>query len=402
MFIEEDEIEGVVEDVVYSNVDTGYSVLSVDAGEMITVVGTLPSVYSGEHIHAYGKWTSHATYGRQFVCEDIEKTFPGEQTNILKFLASGAIRGIGKVTAKRIVDTFGKDSLAVIENEPLRLTSVRGITADKALEISDRFRMTVGMREILTYLSEFNIPPSVAIRIYRQYGGHTQHMLESDPYKLWDEVEGVTFSMADGIAVSLRFDALCEQRVFAHVKYVLRHNLQNGHTFLPYQSLCGIVVQMLDTDEETVQIALENMCERKILKRMPIREINAVYLYEYYTSEQYIADRLRQAETVPAEKITDMDRIIDDLERKFGIEYAEKQRSAIRGAMEHHTMILTGGPGTGKTTTLRGIIDLMEKLHLKFELCAPTGRAAKRMSELCGRLVAEYLHITIAVIQESH
>lgn len=385
MFVGEDEIEGIVEDVIYSNAETGYNVMSVDAGEPITVVGTLPAVYSGEQIHAYGKWIHHATYGKQFVCEEIEKSFPGEQLGILKFLASGAIRGIGAVTAQRLVEKFGDDTLDIIENEPLKMTAIRGISADRAIQISDAFRLTVGMREVLMALSEYNIPPAVAVRLYKQYGSFSVKILEDNPYRLWEEIDGFTFQKADEVATMLGFETLSESRVFAHVKYVLRHNLQNGHTFLPLPTLVTLTSKLLDSDEESILIAVENMCERQILKQIKIREIDAVYLMEFYQYEQYIAGRLSQMAEFPEEKVDDIDRKIDQLEESLDIRYAENQRLAIAGAIERNVMILTGGPGTGKTTALRGIIVLLEQLKIKFELCAPTGRAAKRMSELCGR-----------------
>lgn len=384
MLIAEDEIEGVVDDVVFSNADTGYYVFSVDAGELITVVGNAPGIYAGEGIHAYGKWVNHPTYGKQFVCEDIEKSFPVEQSHILKFLASGAIRGIGKVTAEKLVAQFGADTLDVMENDPLKMTCIRGITTDRALDISEQFRLTVGMRDILMYLSEYNISPSLSVKIYKEYGGLAPRVVEADPYRLWDDIEGFSFEKADEIATRLCLDPLGDERVFAHIRYILRHNLQNGHTFLPQPTLCRLAMQLLDTDEDTILIALENMCERQMLKIKSIRNIQAVYLTSYYNSEVYIAGRMMLMADMKSVEIKDMDRQIDRVEKDLGIRYAKLQRSAIAGAIEQNVMILTGGPGTGKTTTLRGIIHLLKQLNYKFELCAPTGRAANRMSELCG------------------
>lgn len=396
MLIAEDEIEGVVDDVVFSNEETGYYVFSVDAGESITVVGNASGIYAGEGIHAYGKWVNHPTYGKQFVCEDIEKSFPVEQTHILKFLASGAIRGIGKVTAEKLVAQFGADTLDVIENEPLKMTCIRGITADRALDISEQFRLTVGMRDILMYLSEYNIAPTLSIKIYKQYGGLAGRVLENDPYRLWDDIEGFTFEKADEIATRLCFDPLCDERVFAHIRYILRHNLQNGHTFLPQQTLCKLATQLLDTDEDTVLIALENMCQQQMLTVKQIKNTRAVYLRSYYNSEAYIASRLNMMIQTKSVDVRDMPQQIDRVEKELGIRYATLQRAAIAGAIEQNIMILTGGPGTGKTTTLRGIIHLLKQLKFKFQLCAPTGRAANRMSELCGHS-AQTIHRLLEV-----
>lgn len=384
MLISEDEIEGVVEDVVFSNPDTGYYVFTVDAGEEITAVGNAVAIYAGEGIHAYGKWITHPSYGRQFVCEEIEKSFPSEQTGILKFLSSGALRGIGPATAQKIVSAFGTDTLDIIENEPLKLTQIRGITADRALEISDQYRLTVGMRDVLMYLAEYGIAPAMAIKVYKQYGGLAARVVENDPYRLWEEIDGFSFQKADEIATELCFEPLCEQRLFAHIKYVLRHNLQNGHTFLPRETLCSLVMQLMEIDEDTVLIAIETMCERMILHTERIRNTDAVYLFSYFKSEAYIAGRLHDMMHFPETTVSNMDAKINQIEREFSITYAEQQRTAIRGAIEHNIMLLTGGPGTGKTTTLRGIIRLYKELGYKFFLCAPTGRAANRISELCG------------------
>ena len=366
MLIAEDEIEGVVDDVVFSNADTGYYVFSVDAGELITVVGNAPGIYAGEGIHAYGKWVNHPTYGKQFVCEDIEKSFPVEQSHILKFLASGAIRGIGKVTAEKLVAQFGADTLDIMENDPLKMTCIRGITTDRALDISEQFRLTVGMRDVLMYLSEYNISPSLSVKIYKEYGGLAPRVVEADPYRLWDDIEGFSFEKADEIATRLCLDPLGDERVFAHIRYILRHNLQNGHTFLPQPTLCRLAMQLLDTDEDTILIALENMCERQMLKIKSIRNIQAVYLTSYYNSEVYIAGRMMLMADMKSVEIKDMDRQIDRVEKDLGIRYAKLQRSAIAGAIEQNVMILTGGPGTGKTTTLRGIIHLLKQLNYKF------------------------------------
>lgn len=396
MLISEDEIEGVVEDVVYSNADTGYYVFSVDAGEPITVVGNAPSIYAGEGIHAYGKWVQHPSYGKQFICEDIEKSFPREETNILKFLSSGAIKGIGPATAQKIVAKFGTDTLDVLENEPLQLTTIRGITSDRALEIGDQFRLTVGMRDTLMYLTEYNIAPSMAIKVYKQYGALAQRVVESDPYRLWDDIDGFPFEKADEIATQLCFDPLCKERVFAHIRYILRHNLQNGHTFLPQKILCTLAMQLLDTDEDTVLISLENMCEQQILRTLQIKDTQAVYLSSYYNSELYIASRLAAMAQFPVVKIKNIQTQIKKLEQELDIDYAQRQSEAICAAIERNVMILTGGPGTGKTTTLRGIIKLLEKLNYKFLLCAPTGRAANRMGELCSHS-AQTIHRLLEV-----
>lgn len=380
------ELEGVVEDVIYANDETGYYVLEVSVEDQpVTVVGNLPSVFAGETIHAFGRFTTHATYGRQFVCEEVEKSAPDGTENILKFLQSGAIRGVGPARAEKIVEMFGADTFDIMENEPLRLTAVSGISADLALKIGDGYRLTVGMRDLLMYLNDLSIPPSFAIKIYKEYAGMTQQVVESNPYRLWEDIDGFPFEKAEQVALELCMDPLCAQRVQAMVKYILSHNLQNGHTFLPYEKLLQLVMQCLEVDQEFAEIAIENMCEGMQLVRRKVGQTDAVYLREYFVYESKVAEKLLEMSEMPPHTISDIEKQIDKLEQRLGLGYAEQQRAAIRGAIEHHTMVLTGGPGTGKTTTLNGIILLMEQLHFKVELCAPTGRAAKRMSEVCDR-----------------
>lgn len=397
----EEQIEGTIEDVIYENESTGYRVFSVDCdGELIMAVGTCVSIYPGELINAVGSWTEHATYGRQFVCEEIEKSFPGELEGISKFLMSGAVKGIGPATAKKIVDLFGEDSFDIIEHEPLRLTRIKGISKERAEKISDAFRKTLGTRETLMALHEMGITPAFAVKIAREYGAIAPRIVEENPYRLWEDIEGFSFQNADNLALSNGIGEADELRVGYCVKYILAHNLQNGHCFLPKDKLIPLGAGYVDIKEEEVEIAVENMCERHQLKEAVINGRNCIYLPNYYKAEEESAKKLRLMMQFGRQEIRNIDERIKKSQNELGILYEDAQKEAIRASIENRVMVLTGGPGTGKTTTLRGMIALFEALKYRVELAAPTGRAAKRMSQVCQRK-ARTLHRLLEIQPEN-
>ncbi|MBQ7095079.1 MAG: ATP-dependent RecD-like DNA helicase [Clostridia bacterium] len=397
----EEQIEGTIEDVIYENESTGYRVFSVDCdGQLIMAVGTCVSIYPGELINAVGSWTEHATYGRQFVCEEIEKSFPGELEGISKFLMSGAVKGIGPATAKKIVDLFGEDSFDIIEHEPLRLTQIKGISKERAEKISDAFRKTLGTRETLMALHEMGITPAFAVKIAREYGAIAPRIVEENPYRLWEDIEGFSFQNADNLALSNGIGEADELRVGYCVKYILAHNLQNGHCFLPKDKLIPLGAGYVDIKEEEVEIAIENMCERHQLKEAVINGRNCIYLPNYYKAEVESAKKLKLMMQFGRQEIRNIDERIKKSQNELGILYEDAQKEAIRASIENRVMVLTGGPGTGKTTTLRGMIALFEALKYRVELAAPTGRAAKRMSQVCQRK-ARTLHRLLEIQPEN-
>ncbi len=397
----EEQIEGTIEDVIYENESTGYRVFSVDCdGQLIMAVGTCVSIYPGELINAVGSWTEHATYGRQFVCEEIEKSFPGELEGISKFLMSGAVKGIGPATAKKIVDLFGEDSFDIIEHEPLRLTRIKGISKERAEKISDAFRKTLGTRETLMALHEMGITPAFAVKIAREYGAIAPRIVEENPYRLWEDIEGFSFQNADNLALSNGIGEADELRVGYCVKYILAHNLQNGHCFLPKDKLIPLGAGYVDIKEEEVEIAIENMCERHQLKEAVINGRNCIYLPNYYKAEVESAKKLKLMMQFGRQEIRNIDERIKKSQNELGILYEDAQKEAIRASIENRVMVLTGGPGTGKTTTLRGMIALFEALKYRVELAAPTGRAAKRMSQVCQRK-ARTLHRLLEIQPEN-
>ncbi|MBQ6823296.1 MAG: AAA family ATPase, partial [Clostridia bacterium] len=395
--MDEEQIEGTVEEVIFENESTGYRVFTVDCdGDTVVAVGTCVSIYPGELINAIGSWSEHAAYGRQFVCTEIDKSFPGELIGITKFLVSGAVKGIGPATARKIVQLFGEDSFDILEHEPLQLTKIKGISKEKALKLSDAFRETVGTRETLMILQEMGIVPTFAVKVANEYGSLAPQIVRENPYRLWEDIEGFGFQNADNLALSLGFGVADELRVGYCVKYILAHNLQNGHCFLPKDKLLPLGAQYVDINEEEVEIAVENMCERHQLEQAEINGKTVIYLPNYYKAETHAAEKLKLMLQFGRQEIRNIEDRIKKSENKLGIFYEYNQREAIRTAVENRVMVLTGGPGTGKTTTLRGMIYLFEALNYDILLCAPTGRAAKRMSQVCDRK-AQTIHRMLEV-----
>lgn len=382
----EEVIDGVIEEVVFENDDTGYRVFNVNCdGILYTLVATCPPLYAGESVTASGEWKQHAAYGRQFVCSDIEKSFPYELDGILKFLASGAVKGIGPSTAHKIVDAYGVDSFYVIENEPDRLTSIRGISKEKARTMSDSFKTTLGIRDIMMQLNSYNISPNTAVSIYKKFGAFALDIINQNPYKLWEEVEDFSFQLADKIALENGFEPDCELRLKYFIKYILTHNLLNGHSFLPFEKLVQISASNIGVPTDEAENCISSMLSSGELFSAEIGSVRTIYLPALFIAENYVAKKLFDISASNNSTVSNLDKHIDLLESRLGITYADNQREAIRRSVESKCLIITGGPGTGKTTTLNGIIRLFENLNFNITLCAPTGRAAKRMSDVCGR-----------------
>ena len=383
------EIWGTVASIVYQNGENGYTVLRLATEEgTVTAVGCLPSVQPGEEVVLTGSWTTHASYGQQFKAEWAERRQPRGPEAIFRYLASGAVKNIGPVRAREIVDLFGGETLDVIENEPEKLTAIRGISRKSALAIGDWYRRQVGLRRLMEFLANFGVRPAVALRLYRVYGDESMAAVRDNPYVLVGETFGAAFYEADAMALKLGFEGDSPQRVEAAVLFELSHNTRNGHVFLPREKLIAATSQLIGVDEPPIAEAVEALCDGGYLVREPVAGTDACYLEHLHEAEAFTAERLREmAASVPF-RTGDLDRLIDRVEREQGVTYAAGQRRAVELAARHRVMVLTGGPGTGKTTSVRGILALFDKLGLKTMLCAPTGRAAKRMSELTGREAA--------------
>ena len=397
-------IEGTVEAVIYQNEENGYTVLRLDAGDQggITVVGCIPGAAPGESITVRGSWMRHASYGEQFKAETVDRRMPAGERAIFDYLASGAVRGIGAATARKIVEEFGGDALTVLEEHPERLTKIHGITRKRALAMGENFRLQLGMRRLLEFLGDHQLPLQLAMPLYRRYGDRTLEVLRANPYLLVDEELGVRFDQADALALDQGMEGDDPQRLEAGLLFELSHNLNNGHTFLPRRKLLAATAQLLGLEDlDTLGDGLEALIERGEVIQEETAGEEAVYLFDLYEAECYVAERLAgmsRAELLPPE---DLDSVLDRIQRDQGITYAPQQRSAVELAARSQVMLLTGGPGTGKTTSLRGVLALFEQLGLETALAAPTGRAAKRLGELCG-MEAATIHRLLETQYDPH
>ena len=379
------EICGQVESVIYRNEQNGYTVLELSTeDELVTATGDMPMIGAGEQVKLYGVYKNHPTYGEQFIVSVYERTMPENLDGILKYLSSGAVRGIGPATAHRLVAEFGSNTLNVLENEPERVAKLKGISMKKAAEISEQLKSMLGMRELMVYLAAYNIGSSTAVKIWKKLGGNAIDKIEDDPYLLCGEGLGISFETADMIALSHNTPKDSRIRVRAALTYVLRHNTYNGHTCLPQDKLTDAVASLLEVEPISCQSALEEMLADGSLICDSRDDREFIYLPSLYDSETYIAARIKMLLRYPAISVEGAEEKIAAIEKEENIQYAELQKTAIREALDKGLLILTGGPGTGKTTTLNAIIRLLKESGHKVQLCAPTGRAAQRMSAVTG------------------
>lgn len=385
--------EGTVHSVIFQNAENGYTVLRLltEEGEIVTVVGCIPCVAPGEHLTVTGTWETHPQHGEQLRAEELERSLPEEEDEILAYLSSGICKGVGPATARSIVERFGLDTLDILETEPERLQMIRGITAKKAMEIGAMFRQHMGLRRLMEFLSRYQLPPVLAIRLRQQYGDGALEMVRRNPYLLSDDVCGVDFSVTDTMALSMGFAEDCGERLRAAVTFELTFNENNGHVFLPRDKLLSATCQLLDCGLEQVEAALDALTEQHAVVIEHIANVQAVYLRRLWEAESSACARLLALLDMDADQSRYAERTVAEIEREQGITYAPMQRQAVALAAKAGVMLLTGGPGTGKTTTVRGIVALFQKMGLSIVLAAPTGRAAKRMSELTG-MEAQTIH----------
>ena len=378
-------IEGTVSSLIYQNEENGYTILRLDLGEEeLTVVGPMPGVSPGEYLSIRGSWVRHPTYGRQFKAEIVERRLPQGLKEVFHYLASGAVKGVGKATARALIEEFGEDALTIIGEHPEELTKIRGISPKRAMSISASFQQQMGMRLLVEFLGQHNLPMELAAPLYRSYGGVALEALKNDPYLLVGEGFGVEFSLADQLALDLGLSGDDPLRLEAGLIFELTHNLNNGHTFLPRGKLLAASGQLLDIPTEELEEALERLALKGQVVEDRVAGEDAVYLPDLYEAELLVTQRVREmqdSDLLPPERLND---VIDRIQRQQGIRYAPQQRQAVELAARNQMMLLTGGPGTGKTTSLRGVLALFDTMGLETALAAPTGRAAKRLSELCG------------------
>ena len=382
-----DTLEGVVEDIIYKNDENGYTVARVelDDGGAITIVGAMPFLGSGEHISATGLYTVHPQHGPQFQVENYLREMPADEAGIYAYLASRTVKGIGPKTAKLIVDRFGMESFDVLAEMPHRLAEIRGITYEKAKAIQEEFLRLNSMRVLLEFLVQYRLPTHFAPGLIAAYGDRAAEFVSKDPYLLCEDPYLLDFHRADEVAMDLCIPREAELRLRAGILYVLTFNLQAGHTFLPEEKLIATAAGLLDWEEDALYPHLQALREQEKVVCEPVRGRDAVYLQHVHRQENYVAAevcRLKQRKLLPP---PDLDKSLKKLEARQGMEYADKQREAICLPFSSAISLITGGPGTGKTTALLTMISLLETYGLKTLLAAPTGRAAKRMSQLCDR-----------------
>ncbi len=378
-------VEGSVDAVIFQNEENGYTVLllRVDGeDEPITVVGCIPCAAAGEGMTVTGVWVNHPVHGPQLSAESVERRLPQEEEDIICYLSSGILKGIGPATAQRLVERFGADTLRVLEEEPERLKTIKGITAKKAMELSEAFRSLTGLRQVMEFLARYDLPVYLAMSVQRTYGDNALQALRDDPYILSRAQFGVDFAVADAIAISMGFGGDDPCRLRAAIEYELAHNAGNGHVFLPREKLLTATAQLVGVDTDTVEVALDKLIDSFAVVEKPIANVRGCYLPRMYQAETFVAQRLLSMLRTPVEQLRQVDKTIDAIEKEQGVSYAPLQRQAVRMAAEGGVLLLTGGPGTGKTTSLRGIVALYRRMGLDVALLAPTGRAAKRLGEV--------------------
>ena len=379
-------LQGTIGAVVFQNYDNGYAVLRLRCGgDAVTVVGTIPLPAVGERLMVTGRWSTHQNYGKQFEAEFLERMLPQTEPEIVSYLSSRIIKGIGPKTAAKIVDRFGAKTLEILEREPARLAEVTGITREKALAMGEEFRLRVGMRQLMEFFALHQLPAELAVRTYKRYGEQTMELLYDDPYLLMDEGLEAPFGAVDRFAIEMGVAGDDPRRVEAGILFELHYNLTAGHSFLPEDKLVGATAQMLSVDGETVVQGISRLLEGERLVRSQLAGITVDYLPELYLGEVYCSRKLLELSKKNYPGPKNLEKLLKAVQNDSGIEYSECQRQAIRSAADRGLLLITGGPGTGKTTILNGVLSLYGQMGLKCVLAAPTGRAAKRLTEVTGQ-----------------
>lgn len=380
-----EKLAGYVEHIIYRNADNGYTVLNLVSGEAeITCVGIFSAIAEGENIEASGDYTDHPTYGKQFKVESFEEKAPEDEEAIERYLGSGAIRGIGLALAARIVRRFKADTFRIIEEEPERLAEVKGISERKAMEIADQVNEKRDLRQAMIFLQQYGITMNLAVKVYQQYGQEVYGIIRENPYRLADDIEGVGFRTADEIAVRVGIRMDSDFRIRSGILYVLLRASTEGHTYLPEEELTRRTGQLLEVGEEQIEKQYMDLAiERKIIMKQGENQTQ-IYAASFYYMEANTATMLKQLNVSYDVPDLEIEERVRRIEKQTGMELDEHQMTAVKEAVRNGLLIITGGPGTGKTTTINTIIKYFEMEGLDIFLAAPTGRAAKRMSETTG------------------
>ncbi len=375
---------GRIESVLYQNEENGYSVCDIesDDGQFFTATGNMPFVAIGERVELCGKWSQHKQYGRQFSVERCEKLLPTSKNDILRYLSSGAVKGVGPKIAQKIVEKYGEDSFEIISKHPSWLSEIKGISMNKAVEISNDFNEKSGVREIVMYCKD-KFSPNTAMRIYKALGSGAVALIKSNPYILCESVQGISFKMADEMALADGLGAENEFRIKSAILYVLRvFASRDGHTFVTKPVLIESTSRLIEVDENKISPHIDSLAIEDKIKIVYYQGDFHIYLKENYLAEEYISKKLLHIKSnVLSLDYRNAKAFIEQVEARNGIEYAKMQKRAIEAALMNGVTVITGGPGTGKTTIIKALIQIFEQLGLRCGLCAPTGRASQRMSE---------------------
>jgi exodeoxyribonuclease V alpha subunit len=407
-----EQLEGTVERITYYSEETGYSVIRLsvpDQLDLATVVGNLPEVQPGESLRLEGVWTTHPQYGRQFKAERCEQILPATVEGIKRYLGSGLVKGVGPVTAARIVQRFGADTLRVLDEEPKRLREALGVGAKRATAIANAWEEQKHIREVMLFLQSHGVSTNLAVKIYKTYGDDALHVVQKDPYRLARDIWGVGFKTADKIARDLGLPPDAPSRVQAGVAYALGQLADEGHVYAPEEKLVEEATNLLTVAPDLVGAAIEGLDAEEIVRRetlvytpssetreATLREKRAVYLAPFYYGEIGVTNRMRELVESPATRLlpfrsVNWDALLTQITRHAAIELSPEQQEAVRTVLTHKVTVLTGGPGTGKTVSVRTVIEALEAMGCRYALCAPTGRAAKRLSEATER-TAKTIH----------
>lgn len=379
-------LTGTVTDITFYNDTNGYTVFCVDIGdEELTVVGNTVDVRIGDRVEIVGEYTYHSIYGRQFKAETCNATLPETVDDLYHYLASGIVKGVRESTAMKIIEKFGENAFNILQYEPERLAEIKGISLEKAKKIGKEYNRQCSTRALIINLSKYGLKTNECLIAFDKLGNGAVGIIEENPYILCEGENRLSFERAEQIANLLPNKPKSQYRVEAGILYVISYNFRNGHTCIPLEKLFAPSCDLLNETRENIEIAIDNLQANKKIIITKISDRDFVFLPEAYHAEKGIANRIKVLLKFPPENPIDVKSYIENLEKTCEIQYAEKQKEAIITAVNRGILILTGGPGTGKTTTLNGIITMFEKDKLDIALCAPTGRAAQRMTEATGR-----------------
>ena len=351
---EETSIIGTVLSVVFQNEENGYAVLRLvtDDGELVTLVGCVPCAAPGESLTATGSFSSHPQYGEQFSASEVERYLPSNETEILTYLASGVVRGVGPATAEKLVARFGAETLRVLESEPEKLTAIKGMTSKRAQEISSAFNEQMGLRRVMEFLAHYDLSAALSVPLYRRFGVNAMTALERNPYLLSDSAFGVDFSVCDEIALSMGFGGDASLRTEAGLTFELSHNRDaGGHVFLPREKLLAATAQLLDCGVDAAEKSLDDLIALHRVVQEPVANVTACYLRASWEDETYVTTRIEAILADKPDALRGVERTIKEIEREQGVQYAPLQRQAVELAAKEELLLLTGGPGTGKTTS---------------------------------------------------